>query len=174
MFKKLTSLLLMLVVTLGGYFYLTSNSSTAPVQDNYSVVAEASPLPSFNLKNFPTNDSIHSKSLISDKPLFINFWATWCPPCVGELPLINEAYNKYQGKVNFAVININNNHDDFIKFLGKSKFTFPTYYANDQEIFNTFRISGIPASYLIDSKGTIIKYQLGSFTADALNDFLQP
>ena len=94
------------------------------------------------------------------KIVFINFWATWCPPCIAEMPSIQKLYADYQDKMVFLFVTT----DSFEKanaFMVKENLTLPVY----QSVTNPpleMESSTIPATYLIDQSGNVIVAKIGT------------
>ena len=82
-----------------------------------------------------------------DKVVFINFWATWCPPCIAEMPTIEKLYQKYKDKIGFAMIS-NEDIGMIEEFRNRNKYTFPVYQV-ETEIPDIFNLSIIPATFII-------------------------
>lgn len=97
---------------------------------------------------------------LSDKPVFLNYWATWCPPCVAEMPSIQKLYDDYKDKVHFVVIS-NENTDVTEQFASKKEFTFPLSkgIAQTPEKLSS---SSIPTTFIISKKGEILVAQTGA------------
>ena len=89
-----------------------------------------------------------------NKVVFINLWATWCPPCIAELPDLQKLYNEYGDKVVFLFIS-NENPDKISAFLQKRGFNIPAYIPLSQYPAD-FETNSIPTSFLIDKKGEIV------------------
>ena len=88
------------------------------------------------------------------KVVFVNFWATWCPPCVAEMPDLQKLYDDYRDKVTFLFI-ANDQVDRVNAFLKKNEYTFATHYEYDKT--PTFlEHSSIPTTYLINRSGKIV------------------
>lgn len=94
------------------------------------------------------------------KIVFINFWATWCPPCIAEMPSMQKIYVDYQDKMVFLFVTT----DSFKKanaFMIKENLTLPVY----QSVTNPpieMESSTIPATYLIDKHGNIVLAKIGT------------
>jgi len=102
----------------------------------------------FNFKNEVGNEVV------------INFWATWCPPCVAEMPSFQELYDDYESKVTFLFVAL----DDKIKvseFITKKKYTLPVCYEKSNRP-NTFDASSIPVTYVLDKEGNIVVAKTGT------------
>lgn len=109
------------------------------------------------------------------KVVFINFWATWCPPCLIEMPGINELYNQYKedNHVVFLMISLDRNFDTAKTFLSEKGFDFDIYRA-EGSIPQDFQTPGIPATFVLDKEGEIAKKIIGasSYNTIEFKDFL--
>ena len=94
------------------------------------------------------------------KVVLINFWATWCPPCIAEMPSLQKLYNDYNDKVVFLFVT-NEELSDITPFLEKKQYTFEVYrpVSNYPAIFD---VTSIPRTFLIDKEGNIIIDESGA------------
>ncbi|WGH76239.1 TlpA disulfide reductase family protein [Tenacibaculum tangerinum] len=106
----------------------------------------------WNLKG--VNTATIDFNSLKGKVVFVNFWATWCPPCVAEMPSIQKLYDDYKDKVEFIFIS----NEDWATIEGFYKdkgYDLPTYNilskVPDQLVSNS-----IPATFIIDKNGTIV------------------
>ncbi len=113
-----------------------------------------------NLPAF-TTQSLSGKTFSSDglkgKVVLINFWATWCPPCKAELPLLQKnIYDKIKDK-NFAVLCISRGEKDDVvkKFIEQNKYTFPVYLDSETKTYNLFASKYIPRNFVIGKDGKV-------------------
>ena len=125
-----------------------------------------------DLKGTPTEVEIGSGEIT-----FISYWATWCPPCIAELPSIQKLHYDYKSKVNFILIT-NENADVVGQFLKKKDFDLPIFIPRMDAPAALFE-SSIPTNYLIDGQGKIIIKETGAADWDSkkvrniLNDLLE-
>lgn len=100
-----------------------------------------------------------SPATINNKIVVIDFWATWCVPCMKEMPYLQAVYNKYKDhpQVSFLVINsgARNTLTDAQNWSGNKTYSFPVYYNPDPAIGDKFGFNVIPATYVINPAGNI-------------------
>ena len=101
---------------------------------------------------------------MKNKVVLVDFWATWCGPCVAELPHVIETYNKYKDK-GFGVVGISldDNIDTLKTFTQQNKMTWPQYFDGkvwENDIARRFGIKGIPATFLVGKDGKIVASNL--------------
>ena len=106
------------------------------------------------------------------KPIVLNFWASWCPPCKAELPDFEDAYKKYDGEVVFLMVNMTDNQmetvevaKDFVKTYG---YTFPVYYDVNYQAATVYGIRSIPQTYFINAEGEAVASATGMISAAQL------
>jgi len=101
---------------------------------------------------------------MKDKVVLVDFWATWCGPCVAEMPNVVTAYEKYHGK-GFEVVGISLDEDKAAveKFVVDNKMPWSQYFDGkgwENELAQRFGISGIPATFLVGKGGKIVASNL--------------
>ena len=90
-------------------------------------------------------------SSLRGKTVFVNFWATWCGPCMQEMPEMNKIYPDYKDKIEFFAVSIDDSRSDYEKYAGESGFAYPMYWGDKNAIVKAYGLQGIPASYIVDS-----------------------
>ncbi len=95
-----------------------------------------------------------------DKVVIIDFWATWCKPCIASFPYLHQVYKKYASdpQVKFVVLNSGsgNSWDDAYKWAqDNTEFDFPFYYNQDKKLSSKLEITSIPTTLILDKKGNI-------------------
>jgi len=93
---------------------------------------------------------------LKGKVVFINFWATWCPPCIQEMPSINELKAKFEGNENivFLMVDVDGKHQRSQAFMDKRKYNFSVYFPHS-EIPKEYLAGAIPTTVILDKKGAI-------------------
>jgi len=95
-----------------------------------------------------------------EKVILINLWATWCPPCVAEMPSLQALYDDYGDRVDFYFVS-NEKSETITKFLDKHNYNFPVYQSL-QSPPSVLQSNALPTTYLIDKKGTILINKTGA------------
>ncbi|QIJ89813.1 hypothetical protein C7H62_2004 [Mesoflavibacter sp. HG96] len=99
------------------------------------------------------NGNIYDFSSARNKVVFINFWATWCPPCIAEMSDLNQLYSDYNDKVEFLFVT-NDDSEKVKAFLTKNGYSLEVYYPMSNH--PDFEVSSIPRTFLIDKNGKIV------------------
>ena len=126
-------------------------------------VAIGSLAPTFEISDIRTGKRLAS-SAFSGKVLFINFWATWCPPCREELPSIEAVYREMSLDDKFAMITIlyRDNPSSAIEYMKENGYTFPVYSDPGDGSSRNFGVTGVPETYIVDKKGVLRRKVIGA------------
>jgi len=103
------------------------------------------------------------------KVVFLNFWATWCPPCRAEMPNIQRLYEEYEGRVEFILIT----QEDPLNvqsFLEEKGYSLP-YYRPAGNPPSLLQSSSLPTTYIINKQGEIVIKKTGAFKWDSKKSF---
>ena len=114
-----------------------------------------------------------SLSEYKGKVVLVNIWATWCPPCVDEMPSMEKLYQKFKGK-NFEILAVSIDEPGLkavAPFMKKSNLTFPALIDSEGTIKAVYGITGVPESFIIDQQGILIKKIVGPVDWAATNVF---
>jgi peroxiredoxin len=109
------------------------------------------------------------------KVVLVNFWATWCPPCVQEMPLLETLYQSLRQRpfVVWAVA-MKENRDKVAPFMDKHQLGFPALLDTDGAVSARYGVRGLPATYLIDCTGNLVGQVFGpqEWTSEAIRTLL--
>jgi len=101
----------------------------------------------------------HSLHDYRGRVVLINFWGTWCPPCIREMPSLERLYQNLRDK-NFIVLAVNQweDQDHVFAFMGQLDVfpTFPVLFDPDSRVSEAFGVKGLPTSYVLDKQGRVI------------------
>jgi len=122
---------------------------------------ESSLVPSnFSVKN--ENGEITETSQLRGKVVFINFWASWCPPCRAEFPSVQKLYDRYRSNEDMVFLTVNLDDEIILgkKYLQKEKFSIP-FLVPDSSIPKELYNGSIPATTILDKTGKIRMHHSG-------------
>lgn len=105
--------------------------------------------------------SIHNFAEERDKVIFLNFWATWCAPCLREIPDIQKLYDDYGKKVHFLLVT-EEGPEKVNLFVEKTGYTLPIYITEKADIPEEITSKSLPTTYIIDASGKIIRAETGA------------
>ncbi len=100
-----------------------------------------------------------------DEVVFLNFWATWCPPCVAELPEIQRIYDAYGDRVKFVLIT-SQTPTEVNEFLDDKGYDLPVYYGG-RTLPEKLTVSSIPTTFIIAKDGSIVSKKIGAVNWDS-------
>jgi len=125
--------------------------------------------PSFKVTDL--SNKIVALNDLKEKIALLTFWAPWCVPCKDELPEFERLYKKYRDK-GFVVIGISveTSASGVSSFLRKAPVTFPVVIDGNGRIAESYRVTGLPASFLVDKTGTVRKRYWG-FEKSSLSNY---
>jgi len=101
-----------------------------------------------------------------DEVIFINFWATWCPPCVAEMDEIQSLYKKWGDKVAFMLVT--EEHPNVVKaFMEKNKYQMPVFYLAGIQPPRALAFRGYPTTFIISKDGRVVSRKTGAANWDS-------
>ncbi|UOB18298.1 TlpA family protein disulfide reductase [Abyssalbus ytuae] len=133
-------------------------------------------LNTYNWKLRNLDGNVYNFNNAKGKLILVNFWATWCPPCIAEMPSLQTLYNDYGDKMEFLFVT-NDKEEAIVKFLDKNEYNLPVYHSITR-VPDDFDTSGIPATFLISKEGDIVVSKVGAADwnsekfRETLNDLL--
>jgi len=137
-------------------------------------LAVGQPAPDFTLKTLDGEQASLSK--FRDRPVLINFWASWCPPCRLEMPDLVRTYEAHQAE-GFVILAINLTFQDSLSsaqaFVEEFNMTFPVLLDETGEVTTSvYRLYGLPTSVFVDRNGVITHIQVGPMTGEQIDEFV--
>lgn len=128
----------------------------------------------------------HTLSDYKGKVVFLNFWATWCPPCVKEMPDIQKIYAEYgENKEDVIILGVANpssndypnnadkSKEDILAFLDENDYSFPVVFDETGDLLREYFINAFPTTFLIDKDGNIYGYAAAMLTKDMMNNAVE-
>jgi len=146
------------------------NSNKADISDEIEAATEPA-------KNFVLMDQDGQELMLSDffdKPVVLNFWASWCPPCRAEMPDFEEMYEQYSDRINFVFVNMTDGSRETREtanaFVEEQGFSFPIYFDIYGEGADDYSIYYIPDTYFIDKHGNLSGYAVGGIDRKTMQE----
>lgn len=122
-----------------------------------------------NLNSFPELTPVSLANLDADKPLYVKMWASWCQPCMEQMPHFQALYQQYGDKVNFVAVNIdiNEKSEEIAAVISRFNLTMPVWLDVESKLAVALGLVGTPYSVLINSNGEQV---YSSHESDAVLD----
>ena len=123
----------------------------------------------------------HTLSEYEGKTVFLNIWATWCPPCKQEMPYIEELYKEYNlNKEDVVILGLaspyfgkEGSKEDIKEFLNSNKYTFPVVFDENADLIYSYGIQAFPTTFVIDKEGYIAQYVPGGMTKEMMKTLIE-
>lgn len=157
----------------------TDTEAENPADPADSPEAETVPAPDFTLEDQYGN--VHTMADYKGKTIFLNFWATWCPPCRAEMPEIQEIYEEYgENQSDVIILGVaspntgrEGNVESITAFLEENNYTYPVVMDDGGSLAYYYGISAYPTTFMIDSSGNVYGYVTGQITKDIMQSIIE-
>jgi peroxiredoxin len=137
-----------------------------------------SPYPESAAPDFTLTQLDGSPLTLSDlrgKPILINFWATWCPPCRRELPALQAAYTVYRGEIGFIAVNVKEDPATVTALAEELGLNFPIVLDPDGQISDiAYEVRGLPTTVFVDANGVVAARHVGPLDEAVIDTYLAP
>lgn len=160
-----TSVLLIIIVAIGYTIYSSAFNEN-------KVVKPGDEAPNFQLA------TLDGKTVeLSDyrgKGVFLNFWATYCPPCKEEMPHMDTLYEEFQAKgVEILAVNVGEPPLTAQKFVERYDLSFPILMDEREEVYKAYGVKPIPSTFLIDKDGKVVDRVTKGLTEEEIREMME-
>ena len=135
-----------------------------------SVPSVGKPAPDFELMNI--EGEIVKLSDLRGMVVGINFWATWCSPCVYEMPMFQEMYEEYSPDLEILAVNNQESEEVVLPFIKEMNLAYEILYDMDAQVALNFQVIGFPTTYFVDREGVIRAVHVGVMNEDQFRGYM--
>ncbi len=157
------------------WFVLKPSSDVKTIQERRGAVGTGVEVgkvaPNFTASGL--DGSLIALSDVRGKPVLLNFWATWCPPCREEMPVIQRYFEETGSAVHILAVNLTTNESspkEVEGFLRREGYTFPVALDIDGSAAKLYTIRFIPTSFFIDEEGIIRQIHVGPLSREMIEE----
>ncbi len=159
-----------------------SESTTAEEASGETAAGARPGIPAVDFELEDQYGNIHRLEDYRGKTIFLNFWATWCPPCKAEMPDIQKLYEKSSTEGEDAVIVLGvaapnmgqeGSEEEIAAFMEEKGYTYPVLMDTEGELFASYGIMSFPTTFMIDRDGNVFGYVSGMLSADMMDSIVR-
>ncbi len=122
--------------------------------------------PDFTLRRLD-GDTLRLSDL-RGKVVFVNIWATWCPPCRQEVPSMVRLYERFRDRgLEIVAVSEDRDPEAVRRFVARYRVPFPVVMDRDKAVYRAYRATGVPETHLIDKQGRVVRSVIGGFDWEA-------
>lgn len=148
---------------------------TGIIQADTEVKADKRPVIDYNMPLVSLGGESANLFEFKGKVIFLNYWATWCPPCIAEMPNIQKLYEQYKDEpgIKFVMVSLDEDPQKAKEFLANREFTFDAYQLAGRRP-EVFQSSIIPTTYIISRDGRLASKKRGmaNYYTDDFKNFI--
>lgn len=156
------------------YLYLGENFQEEALPDA-PAQTEDYPAKDFTLTNWE-GEKANLKDF-AGKPVILNFWASWCPPCQSEMPYFQEAFLEHGDEVSFIMADLvdgsRETESAARRFIAEKGYTFPVYFDFTGKAATDYGVMSIPTTFFIDGNGIVRAFHLGAMSREMIEEEIQ-
>jgi len=165
------------VIVAVAFMYNRLKETIVPADNTGTPEAGKDKAPDFIMSDTDGNNISLHEIIANGKPVVLNFWASWCPPCKGEMPEFETVYREFGNEVQFIMINLADGQRETVetgtKYIKDQGYTFPVYFDTKLDGASSYGINSIPTTLFIDKDGYISTQVIGSINENALKSEIE-
>ena len=155
---------------LGVAFALALAGCAASEDGEDDAASAGPPVPDRAFETF--DGEVTSLPDLSGEPLVVNFWASWCPPCIAEMPEFEEVHQERRDEVRFVGLNTQDSLAQARQLAVQTGVSYDLGLDPDGELFRDFEVVSMPSTYLVNEAGAIVHRHAGILDAQQLHDLI--
>ena len=159
---------LAVLVISAGWIAWTSVSTSAPTGGKTPAPRQGFLAPDFELTT--TKGETIRLSELAGRPVLVNIWASWCPPCKAEMPEMERIHQEY-GPQGFTILAVNATNQDSLSsmaaFVDQEGLTFPILLDSDGSVTRKYQVQALPSSFFVGRDGTVRQVMIGGPMSEA-------
>jgi len=160
---------ILILIAAAAWIFISADPAGANTFGSKPAPQAGFPAPDFTLKT--ATGETYNLSAQKGQAVLVNLWATWCPPCRAEMPVIEKMYKEYKDQ-GFSVLAVDLTYQDdpfqVVPFMKEYGLTFPILLDETGDVGQAFQIRSLPSSYFINSRGIITEVVIGGPMSEAL------
>ena len=151
-----------------------SSSQNQIITSTGGVFARGRPYaaPSWSLPSLRDPRKTVSLTTFANRPLVLNFWASWCAPCRKEMPALEATARSLGAKVAFVGIDTNDARNSALAFVAKTGVRYPVAFDPHASVADTYGVYGLPTTFFISANGDVVGRQVGGLTETRLRQLI--
>jgi cytochrome c biogenesis protein CcmG/thiol:disulfide interchange protein DsbE len=139
-----------------------ASGQRGPVSPSEIDKLERTMAPGFSLKDL--SGRTITLSSLKGKVVLLNFWATWCPPCISEMPVFNRLYKEMRSRgLEIVAISADRSEGYLRDYVSKHSLDFRVLYDEDRTVTKQYKVFSMPTTFLIDKNGVIVEKFFGEY-----------
>lgn len=160
--------------------YLAKQSTTLHATSNQIITSTggefhraSGPAPTWSLPNLRDASARVALAQFMGRPVVVNFWASWCPPCRKEMPALAATARRVGAEVAFVGIDANDQRSAALAFAAKTGVKYPLAYDANGTVAGDYGVRGLPTTFFVSANGDVVGEQVGGMTAPRLRQLLK-
>ena len=162
--KLIITVVVVLLIGTASFLYFNNSSTNNNLPEVGTEVGKRAP--EFTLEDL--NGNPVSLSDYQGQKIFLNFWASWCPPCRAEMPDMQKLHEEEYEDFVILAVNIGETKATAVNFMMQNNINFKVLLDSDKEIAREYLVRGIPTSYFIDKNGVIFNKTSGTISYEIM------
>jgi cytochrome c biogenesis protein CcmG, thiol:disulfide interchange protein DsbE len=167
--KRFNLLSFLVLIAGAGWTWLSAAQYDETTQGRIPAPQTGFLAPAIRLQTY--EGEVISLAELRGRPVLINMWASWCPPCRAEMPAMQRVYEEYESQ-GFTILAVNTTYQDDLnramEFADELGLTFPILLDLDGQVSRQYQIRAMPTSFFVDGEGIIRDVVLGGPLSEAL------